>query len=386
VNKQGHKQSLVAAHPGNSNAAKSGFYSPRLLQGRIDEVEQAIANESVEDLGIEFYRSEIARLLVLRDAADEELSSGVVGRGGKPKALVDQRLRISRQLERLLSHYEAAAAAQATQTRGLVAMVEEEGEPEPVLALLSFIARPQRAVDISEVTAENFSPNAFLRAVLETEDQSVTTANRRRAQRLLAGRAGPSPETCLCYPEGPALDPGRFDEHVTLGRTPRLSHMDEDLAEAINCFAAGQRLDNEVWFRRARSTFQEILEAARDPSRVPKALATRAQPPPREERAHRNYWQTLLSPDPSVSARDRLAAFEGLDEMAALRRCTCSPHPFAYLDEGQYDAECTYVLLLLLQKDRLGAEAQGAFPKTHRALTAAREAAAAQESASSADA
>jgi hypothetical protein len=48
------------------------------------------------------------------------------------------------------------------------------------------------------------------------------------------------------------------------------------------------------------------------------------------------------------------------------------------LEEGEHDALCAHLLLLLLQKDIDGAAAQGALPKTYRAVTAARKAAAKQ--------
>ena len=49
MNPRGHKKTLVAAHPGNTNAAKHGAYSERLKAPRVAEVfEELIAEHAHE--------------------------------------------------------------------------------------------------------------------------------------------------------------------------------------------------------------------------------------------------------------------------------------------------------------------------------------------------
>jgi hypothetical protein len=66
--------------------------------------------------------------------------------------------------------------------------------------------------------------------------------------------------------------------------------------------------------------------------------------------------------------------FEGLDSAGALRRCSCTTPFRPLLDEEEFDNYSAYVLHALVRRDALGGAAQGMFPKTYRALEAAREA------------
>ena len=49
MNKKGHTATLVAVHPGNRNAFKSGVYSPATLAPRVYELEASIAERDPEE-------------------------------------------------------------------------------------------------------------------------------------------------------------------------------------------------------------------------------------------------------------------------------------------------------------------------------------------------
>jgi hypothetical protein len=94
VNKNGHSETLVSSHPGNTNAAKAGVYSERILAPRVKDLDDAIASRPVDEVVLEINRRRVAGLSALIEAMDEELGTGgLVGRDGKVRELVKQRLR-----------------------------------------------------------------------------------------------------------------------------------------------------------------------------------------------------------------------------------------------------------------------------------------------------
>ena len=113
----GNRETLVARHDGNLNAAKSGIYSRtgRVLAPRVEEVARQILDAShahqLDQLGAE----EIARLVVLIEAVDDEIDKrGLTsGRGSPRAALLDIRLRASGRLERWLAAYGMTPRARA---------------------------------------------------------------------------------------------------------------------------------------------------------------------------------------------------------------------------------------------------------------------------------
>ena len=46
MNEHGHSKTLIAAHPSNTNAVKSGIYSPRLRACRAEETAALIEGQS----------------------------------------------------------------------------------------------------------------------------------------------------------------------------------------------------------------------------------------------------------------------------------------------------------------------------------------------------
>lgn len=88
MNKKGRKENLVAPHPANRNAEKSGAFSPRRREEKAAEIRQAVEQDAVT-----YLRSDLLRVfaekkafveLLARDLADR----GVSDREGKPRRTV----------------------------------------------------------------------------------------------------------------------------------------------------------------------------------------------------------------------------------------------------------------------------------------------------------
>jgi hypothetical protein len=99
MNKKGHPTTLVAGHPGNLNAVKSGAHSARLIEARASEIVDGlgIADELDEEGKIALW--ELARLTAVIEAIDRDLSDrGLTDRNGKERYILQRRERYSRRL------------------------------------------------------------------------------------------------------------------------------------------------------------------------------------------------------------------------------------------------------------------------------------------------
>jgi hypothetical protein len=98
VNPDGHSQTLEPRHPGNTNAARSGVYSPRLREPRAREIADAIMVEphtvAIDAIGA----AEIGRIEALIEAIDTEIARSRLISASKASSLLDLRLRASRRL------------------------------------------------------------------------------------------------------------------------------------------------------------------------------------------------------------------------------------------------------------------------------------------------
>jgi hypothetical protein len=103
VNRAGHSQTLVAAHPGNANRLVHGLYSKREIAPEVRELADELM--SLQHVAETDYAAalEIAKLVLLVDRIDAALADGRLERGTALRALVDQRRRFSMQLERWYS-------------------------------------------------------------------------------------------------------------------------------------------------------------------------------------------------------------------------------------------------------------------------------------------
>ena len=99
MNEQGHPESLVPSHPGNTNALKSGAHSPRLIEARAAEI--------VDELGLVDELDQMGRIalwalgrqMAVLEAIDRDLSErGVSDRHGKSRYLLQRRDRVVKQL------------------------------------------------------------------------------------------------------------------------------------------------------------------------------------------------------------------------------------------------------------------------------------------------
>jgi hypothetical protein len=117
VNPDGTPENLVAAHPANTNAVRSGVWSRtgRVLEPRAREIADALLAEphtaEIDALGA----LEIGRVLAIIEAIDRDLEQrGLTRKSGEPRKLLELRERYSRRLESWLGAYGATPAARAS--------------------------------------------------------------------------------------------------------------------------------------------------------------------------------------------------------------------------------------------------------------------------------
>jgi hypothetical protein len=127
VNKSGHPATLIASQPGNANAIKHGVHSPRVIKFRALEIEAELTEPFELPPVYRLAAREVAHNMALLEAIDGYLSDqGLTDRRGKPRYLVEQRARTSRQLgywlEKLSPELERQQAAAERQ-------VEVESRP-----------------------------------------------------------------------------------------------------------------------------------------------------------------------------------------------------------------------------------------------------------------
>jgi hypothetical protein len=105
VNNDGHPATLVAAHPENTNAVKSGVYSRtgRVLSPRAAEIADTIMSCALIREPDEFAAAEVGRLVALIEAMDEEIAKNGLTRRGDVRSIVKLRLQASRRLEEWLN-------------------------------------------------------------------------------------------------------------------------------------------------------------------------------------------------------------------------------------------------------------------------------------------
>jgi hypothetical protein len=99
MNAKGTPSNLVAAHPGNLNALRSGAHSPRLIAARAAEIISEFEGVDRLDDEVRVALRELARLEALIEAIDRDLDDrGVTDRDGNERYLLQRRERYSRQL------------------------------------------------------------------------------------------------------------------------------------------------------------------------------------------------------------------------------------------------------------------------------------------------
>lgn len=130
MNKKGNPKTLRASQPRNLNALKSGVYSQRARSDREEEIKSALLAAPFTVPLDESAAAEIASLMSIIEAADRELNEhGLVDRLGRPRGLLDYRIRLSSRLERWLRQFGATPQARAE-------LAAQLGQSGPMRALL----------------------------------------------------------------------------------------------------------------------------------------------------------------------------------------------------------------------------------------------------------
>jgi hypothetical protein len=104
MNRNGNPGSLVASHPGNTNAVKHGVHSLRLIEPRAAEIVAQLTQSFDFSVAQRVAVEQVARCSAILEALDRDLDEhGLIDKRGEPRYLLNHRSRISRQLDLWLS-------------------------------------------------------------------------------------------------------------------------------------------------------------------------------------------------------------------------------------------------------------------------------------------
>lgn len=364
MNKKGHPPTLVAVHPGNRNAVKSGVYSPATITPRIYELEASIAERDPEEALTEILRYELAAMTALGEPMDQSIAShGVLGRRGEPRTMVAHRLRLDEKIRQAAHQYAQAARHKASLA------TEPTTSEGPQQSLVETIARDHERPSIDAITPRELDLEIYLRCVIMTGDQTVTTDDRLRARRMLTKLFANQPSTCLCFTTLAARNELELRDWIDAlrktGAEP--SPSDTQLAALVRHIASGERVDPWFRFRRTEQAVHDVVAERAEQARPGGANDDRVWTG-ETDRAIAPFWQTTLSPDPQITAKDRLKALRALDDLGALPRCTCEPEPKDQLVEEKYDARDACTIRLVAQKHYRAALHIAYYPETYLAV------------------
>ena len=362
MNKHGHPQTLVARHPGNRNAQKAGVYSKRALAARAEDLKREIGELSPQDLRRAVLGDEIRSLLALRDALDDAIAEdGVRNRRGQPRAVVDQRLRVTDKLLLLSAKLCDYSDIREEGTDTADPPVSDEA------SLCLLIAKAHHERLISDIAPADVSGDLYLRAVIVTTDSSVLMKHRTLARKLLTQREKNRPWGCACFATRSARDDLELQDWIEEAREVGLRPVryDARLAAIVRKVAAGERPQDIYRFRLRCDAINYVLleqaERVNDDSR-------RRRVTQEDDEAVAPFWKALLSEETAME--DRLSAFRALDELEALGTCRCGA-PERVLEEREFDQKCAYALRLLPLRNYRAAFLRVQLPETFLALQAA---------------
>jgi hypothetical protein len=364
VNKKGHTSTLVAVHPGNRNAVKSGVYSPATLAPRIYELEASIAERDPDGALTDILRRELAAMTALGEAMDQSFASdGVVGRRGEPRTMVAHRLRLDEKIRQAAHQYVQAARQQASLA---TEQTTSEGDQQ---SLAEMIAKEHGCPSIDEITPGELDLEVYLRSVIMTVDRTVTTDDRLRARRMLTTRCTSRSGLCLCFSTLAARNELELRHWIDGLRKTGVEPwpFDMQLAALVRRIASGERVDPWVNFRRTEQAVYDVVAEGADPNRRGGANDSRVWTG-ETDGAIAPFWQITLSADPEIAAKDRLKALRALDDLEALPRCTCEPEPKHQLDEEKADAYDAYAIRLVAKKHYRAALHIARYPETYLAV------------------
>jgi len=376
MNAKGHVPTLVAAHPGNRNAVKSGVYSPTALAARIHELDAAIAARPAREAAADLLRREVASLAVLGEAMDEALArDGLHSRRGEPRTLVSQRLRVNEKLRRTLEAYQQVSAEEPSEDSQPLRVGEIEAAPtagdeeqpeQETLPQTIALAHDRREIGL--LAPAEFVPELFLEAVIRTRDSTVRTDDRLKARRMLTKRTRNRPVTCVCSTSGfRAQNHLYFKEWVIdiaeAGMQPKRD--DRTFAAVVRRIAAGETL--LPW-----SDFAQTAEAVGDVLREEEKRARGAKAPhpltEEQDQTISPFWRMALARDVGVTASARLKAFAALDEEGVLPRCTCKPSQRDDFHRQPTDAWRAFIIRVTRKETYVAALYVARYPETYLAV------------------
>ncbi len=118
MNKNGNPGSLVASHPGNTNAVRYGVHSERTLQRRAAEIAAEFTKSFDFSIAQRVAVEQVARCMAILEALDRDLDErGLTGKRGEPRYLLNHRSRVSGQLDRWLSKIAPAMERQTSENQ-----------------------------------------------------------------------------------------------------------------------------------------------------------------------------------------------------------------------------------------------------------------------------
>jgi hypothetical protein len=361
MNRQGHVQTLVAAHPGNRNAVKAGVFSPATLSPRVDEVEAALEGRPEAAVATELLRREVAALVVLAKAMDASLSEeGLVGRGGEPRRLISLRLQLNQRYRQTLDRYTAALASERALAEH---SLDEPGEPDTVpQTLADTISELHLRESISDMGPEELDPEQFLRAIVLSDDPEIELGDRLRARKRLSRRRPPDLMKCTCFATLRARDEIEFQEWIKRLREAGVQSDGDDAryAALVRRLGAGERLVPWDSYRRSEAALREAVAAA-----LGGTPATKRQR--RRQRSEDSpFWRVVLAAE-AVTPKARYEAFVALDDAGALPKCACKRER-RRLPEDDWDADRAFVIRMVAQKHYRAAAVISLFPETYCAV------------------
>lgn len=162
MNKNGNPGTLVASHPGNTNAVKHGVYSERQIQSRAAQIVTELIESFEFSVAQRLAVGEVARLTAIVEAIDRELGErGLTNKRGEAHSLLNYRARISRQLHRWLA--DLAPSIERQSAGGL----EEAGRVE-------FVRELKWIASGKDATASAHDRVAAIKELLKMEAPSPT--------------------------------------------------------------------------------------------------------------------------------------------------------------------------------------------------------------------
>ena len=344
------------------------MFSPQALAPRVQEVDAAIAERSVNEVLRDVLRREVASLAVMGEAMDESLADkGLLGRRGEPCRMIELRLRLTETLRRTLDRYEQIAPTSEVPDLSAASDTAEASWHSLVEAIDEWhLSTPDEPV-----TPAEFDPEAFLRAVVIAEDPATKRPDKVRAARMLTRRSARQPSTCTCISTLRARNVIELHEWINEVRQAGVESAaaDRQLAAIVRSVARGEeRLEPYGAYRRTTEAIHAVIRDGVEGGTAAPRDRRRNHDTREDDPAVSPFWETLLSRDPKVRAQDRLDAFAVLDEMEVLPRCTCSPKPGLELAELAADETRGFVIRMVAQDHYRAAMIIARYPATHLAV------------------